>query len=198
MDVEVLLNDTIDFERVDVRTHLTEYLQNIFETLEYKGINLKEKGWKWRFGRGAKKRKNMPLGECWGGDKKEIIMWVWCLDDECTTFDEIKDTFVHEMAHAFDNEIRGKSDHSKKWKEICIEIGCTPTATCTVALPAKMYKFNAICTTCGDVVYKGKSRIYDKNGQKTIHQPCLDSLMESGMSKNDALDQLDVNWIKNF
>lgn len=39
---------------------------------------------------------------------------------------EVKDTILHEMAHAIDAGIRGHSNHDKEWKKIASEIGATP------------------------------------------------------------------------
>ena len=37
---------------------------------------------------------------------------------------EVRDTILHEIAHALDVEERGTSNHDKNWKRIAISIGC--------------------------------------------------------------------------
>lgn len=43
---------------------------------------------------------------------------------------KIKDTMLHEMAHAIDKGINGySSGHGYNWKRICVQIGCEPTSS---------------------------------------------------------------------
>ena len=43
---------------------------------------------------------------------------------------KIKDTMLHEMAHAIDKGVNGySSGHGNNWKRICREIGCDDTST---------------------------------------------------------------------
>jgi predicted SprT family Zn-dependent metalloprotease len=61
---------------------------------------------------------------------------------------QIRDTILHEIAHAIDVERRGTSDHGPTWKAICREIGADPsrTADCEIEAPAK---WTLRCTKCG-------------------------------------------------
>lgn len=44
--------------------------------------------------------------------------------------EQVVDTMLHEIAHALDHSIYGRSSqHGEKWKTICIEIGCNDKAT---------------------------------------------------------------------
>ena len=38
----------------------------------------------------------------------------------------IKDTILHELAHAFDWEVYKKAGHGRTWKHICVQIGAKP------------------------------------------------------------------------
>lgn len=40
--------------------------------------------------------------------------------------DDVKDTILHEIAHALDWECRGKSDHGPEWKKWAIKVGAKP------------------------------------------------------------------------
>lgn len=66
---------------------------------------------------------------------------------------EIKDTVLHEIAHALDYERNGSTSHGPKWKEICLEVGAIPKSqkdnAYTIAKP--QYKYTATCPQCGPV-----------------------------------------------
>lgn len=61
----------------------------------------------------------------------------------------VKDTILHEIAHALDYKIHGNAGHGITWKSLCLEVGCTPIAFCgedTVSVKAKWKK---TCPNCG-------------------------------------------------
>ena len=69
------------------------------------------------------------------------------------TDDEVKNTILHEIAHALDFCIRGKSAHDYIWKSIAIEIGCDGKRCYDVneEVKEKLYKYVAICPIHGIV-----------------------------------------------
>lgn len=50
----------------------------------------------------------------------------------------IRDTILHEIAHALDVEERGTSDHGFRWKRMASLVGADPTRTC--AVPPAIHK----------------------------------------------------------
>lgn len=186
--------DNLQFESVEVRRFLTKTFNELFETTEYQGVNLKEAGWNWRFGRSTNTK---SVGTAFHNEKM-IVMWVWCFDEDCCSVEEAKDTFLHEMAHAFDVEIRGTSDHTKPWKDICIRIGAKPKATCSIKPPAKTYRWNAKCSHCHKIYIKSRTKQHPKKGEKLIHKECRDTLLTEGFDVNKVSEMLDTEWVKNF
>ena len=49
---------------------------------------------------------------------------------ESNPFSVMKDTLLHEIAHALQFEKTGKTDHGNGWKEIAAKIGCKPSKMC--------------------------------------------------------------------
>lgn len=70
---------------------------------------------------------------------------------QCNSWNEVKDTVLHEIAHALTGPGHG---HDKVWKERCREIGANPcrVASKTIAMPPKQYV--AICKNCGHSYYR--------------------------------------------
>lgn len=67
------------------------------------------------------------FGRCFLGRQKIIELSLYLLP---TISDEgAEDTIRHEIAHALDNEERGTSDHSWRWKAWAIKVGADPTRT---------------------------------------------------------------------
>ena len=59
----------------------------------------------------------------------------------------MRDTVLHEIAHAIDVEIRGKSDHSHHWKRVARQVGADPTRT-TDQIVQPTGKYTLRCPTC--------------------------------------------------
>lgn len=67
------------------------------------------------------------------------------------------DTIKHEIAHAIDFEIRGKSDHGFHWKHVAKQVGCIPRSSHTGnPLEELNPKYTLHCDTCSAKVYKYK------------------------------------------
>lgn len=99
----------------------------------------------WKFRWHNKKR---SLGTC-SYVKKIIYLAKWYT--ELNDQSQVKDTILHEIAHALSYERYGRKGigHGKIWKSICREIGAEPRA-CTKAKlnhPNNHYKY--IDTCCG-------------------------------------------------
>ena len=66
--------------------------------------------------------------------------------------DDIRDTILHEIAHALDYKQRGKSGHDEAWKAICRKIGAKPSRSSENGFPRDLFKYEIKCTNCGQVV----------------------------------------------
>lgn len=71
------------------------------------------------------------FGKCWFENKiVEVNLYL----HKRSTKDMIVDTMLHEIAHAMDYCIRGKSNHDGHWRKIAKELGANPRATSKVPL----------------------------------------------------------------
>lgn len=73
------------------------------------------------FGFNNRKR---AFGVCYFGALKKIELSEYLCKN--MKEEEIKDTILHEMAHAVDACLRGFSNHDKEWKIIALSFGATP------------------------------------------------------------------------
>jgi predicted SprT family Zn-dependent metalloprotease len=67
--------------------------------------------------------------------------------------DEVRNTIIHEVAHAIDNATRGHSGHDEVWRNIFISIGgngLTHSST-SEEVCMKTYKYLAICPIHGQI-----------------------------------------------
>tara|TARA_B100000287_G_C20536260_1_gene742867 strand:- start:144 stop:644 length:501 start_codon:yes stop_codon:yes gene_type:complete len=73
----------------------------------------------------------------------------------------VKNTILHEIAHALDYKKRGYSNHDNTWRRIAVSIGCTGER-CTSNSgvdKSRVMKWIAKCPKCGrDVFYARKSK----------------------------------------
>ena len=72
-------------------------------------------------------QKKRSFGTCYFGSVKKIELSEFL----CKNMEEkeVKDTILHEMAHAIDAGIRGYSNHDNEWKKIASEVGATPKSS---------------------------------------------------------------------
>lgn len=109
--------------------------------------NMDTKGWSFVFDN-AKRR----FGCCKPRYKTISVSWEIAkrnLDQP----EEIKDTVLHELAHALDFEDRGTSDHSAKWKAWARKVGAKPTrcySSAQIKGPEKKYFY--YCPSCGTAI----------------------------------------------
>lgn len=80
-------------------------------------------------------------------------------------YSEIKDTILHEIAHALDYKRYGSSSHGKRWKNIAIEVGAIPKARKHISAQPKR-KWKSYCNKCGK--FTGYA---DRRGNY-MHKPC--------------------------
>lgn len=96
--------------------------------------------------------KKVSLGTC-SYQKKEIRLSKWYveLNDEA----EVRDTILHEIAHALSYERHGSKGigHGRLWRSICREIGAIPRA-CSKEKLNKPQNHHKYVETCCGVTYR--------------------------------------------
>jgi len=100
--------------------------------------------WKFRW-----QNKKNSLGTC-SYHRKLILLSKWYV--ELNDIEEVKDTILHEIAHALAYVRYGKLGigHGHLWKRVCVEIGAIPKSCSKNNLnkPKDHYKYNDVCQ-CG-------------------------------------------------
>ena len=73
---------------------------------------------------------------------------------EANPYPVIKDTLLHEVAHAVHYLETGKTNHDNGWKEIAYRVGCEPKR-CATGEGLNMPKGNyvGVCPVCGEETY---------------------------------------------
>lgn len=93
----------------------------------------------WRISCEAKQA-SRKLGECWWYGR---VIWINPRYVEVATDSEVRDTILHEIAHALAGPGSG---HGLKWKQIATRIGATPKAkTKGLYVPSR---YEATCSYC--------------------------------------------------
>jgi len=82
---------------------------------------------------------------------KMIYLSKWLIENTENGIDTWKNTMLHEIAHAIDWEIRKKSDHSYRWENIALAIGCNGRRTSIVKYKVDTLKtkYTLVCDNCG-------------------------------------------------
>jgi hypothetical protein len=62
---------------------------------------------------------------------------------ESNPFSDVRDTLLHEIAHAL---VGCRHGHGPAWKAKCLELGCTPSRLCQAAMPPGRWR--AACPGC--------------------------------------------------
>lgn len=95
------------------------------------------------------------FGAChYGNDKRITLSRHLCSHNLDKTYTKIKDTILHEIAHAICVHLYGKvvgAGHGIRWQRIAKQIGCTAQRCYDrekVNLPKS--KYTATCPTCGN------------------------------------------------
>jgi predicted SprT family Zn-dependent metalloprotease len=71
------------------------------------------------------------FGVCYYGKVKKIELSEFLCKKMAEK--EVKDTILHEMAHAIDAGIRGYSNHDQTWKGIASDVGATPKSSSKIS-----------------------------------------------------------------
>ena len=82
---------------------------------------------------------------------------------EKNPFHIMKDTLLHEIAHAIHFIETGKMGHDNGWKEVASRVGCAPLRCASIdGLIVPEGKYRGICRSCGKTVqfYRRVRRSY--------------------------------------
>lgn len=100
-------------------------MEKALAEIDYKEINLKERGWTVGFDRAIKR-----FGVCCVNEKHISLSGI-ILKETSQEVNEWVDIILHEMAHAFDSILHHRPKaHGKSWKKICKDIGAAPVRCC--------------------------------------------------------------------
>lgn len=109
----------------------------------------------WCFGFDSAKRR----AGCCNYRKKRISVSTWFAQSH--DVDEVRDTILHEIAHA----LTPRAGHGPLWRAMARTIGARPQACCEVADDkAPAYTWHTVCTKCKQVTCK----TYRRRSQSTI------------------------------
>jgi predicted SprT family Zn-dependent metalloprotease len=117
---------------------------NIHPILDDRIINLKERGWTFEFSKAK-----TYAGWC-SNRKKTISVSKHLLEQNLNQPAEWEEVVRHELAHALDFEIRGKSDHLKEWKNIARQVLSTAERCYdSDVIVDNKAKYTIVCDNCG-------------------------------------------------
>ena len=133
----------------------TERVRGLMEVLgrQELGSTLQSRGWTFAFDRARRRLGSCQFGRR-GGSKRitlsrHLAATVPLDYRDANGLRVVEDVIRHEIAHAIDYERRGRSDHGRRWKSICLRIGADPTRTYdSDHLPQPPAKYTAICPNC--------------------------------------------------
>jgi hypothetical protein len=134
------------FKEVELMAHKLMNTHFIYNGISY---NMFNKNWKFEFNNNKTR-----LGLCKSSRisrRGTIYLSAWLIKNSNTTIEVWKNTMLHEIAHAIDIDLRGKSDHSYKWRDIALHIGCDGKRCGNAKVDGTKVdtKYTLICDACG-------------------------------------------------
>jgi predicted SprT family Zn-dependent metalloprotease len=138
------LTTAIEIEKLANELLAITWTIDIYRFQDAKVVNLLDLGWRFEFN-----TRKIAAGLC-SKRKKTIYISKWLFDQNPHKSLEFENVLRHELAHALDFEIRGKSDHGKVWKLIARKVLCTAERCSTseqIGVTATT-KYTLICDTC--------------------------------------------------
>lgn len=111
---------------------------------------LLEKGWKVMFN-----DRISSAGLC--SDRKKVLYLSRKFLKDATN-EQIRNTMLHEIAHALEFDKWGESSHNWRFRNLCVEIGCDPDSNLNreTLYGNKYDKWTYTCKGCGAVVGTAK------------------------------------------
>lgn len=132
--------------KLETASKLINNLINKDYIVDGKTFNISKTGWSFKgFDKGVRR-----LGVCTWGIRGKFIGLSRKMT-ELRSEEEVRQTILHEIAHAIDVEIRGKSGHDIFWKNISRSIGYKGERTTKITNSTKVatYKWVGICEEHG-------------------------------------------------
>jgi predicted SprT family Zn-dependent metalloprotease len=134
-------------------------------------------GWQFQWSNGKRqlgcaqirKRRDTRTGKIEEVKTIKLSRHLVALNDE----DEVRDTILHEIAHAIAGVENG---HNAKWKAVCRKIGAKPVRLAGEEVAVVPHCFELICGCCGHVVAKRHRRM---NAERLKHCYCRDCGLDS-------------------
>lgn len=160
----------------------TTWKIDIYRYSDPKNYTLANEGWNFEFN-----NRKRAAGLC-SGRKKTIYISKYLLEQNLDKSLEFENTLRHELAHAIDFEMRGKSDHSKVWKSVAREVLCTAERCYSpdVIQTKVQTKYTVICDTCKK----------EKAGHKRGQSACGVCCKKYNGGKYD--EKYALRYVKNF
>ena len=93
---------------------------------------------------------------------------------ETNSFPVMKDTLLHEIAHALHHQETGKTNHNNGWKEFALKVGCEPKRCATgEGLNMPQGKYVGVCPVCKKIThfYRRVRRSYSCNHCTKSYNP---------------------------
>ena len=97
------------------------------------------------------------LGTC-NRRYKTVKLSKYILENSNILVSDWEDTIRHEIAHAIDFEIRGRSAHDNYWKSIAVQVGAKPQSGKNAKIDPKSSKYTLECPGCKKQTASHKKR----------------------------------------
>ena len=155
--------------------NLQEAQQLALDLMKQHGVI--DDGWRFRWSNGKRQLgcaqirrvRNRRTGKTEEVKTIKLSRYLVALNNE----DEVRDTILHEIAHA----IAGlRNGHNAKWKAVCRRIGAKPQRLAGEEVNVVKHRYEIVCECCGHVVGKRHRRISVERLKNTYCRSCgLDS-----------------------
>lgn len=142
----------------EVTNLANELMAQDFEVIDIHGnkriLNMKKIGYKFEYNHAKR-----AFGKCYYTYKKISLSLELCKENLDKIHTNIRNTILHEIAHAFSYHIYGREGmgHDFKWQKIAIQIGCDGKRCYDgekVNLPKS--KYSLVCDNCEKSIPKHK------------------------------------------
>ena len=148
----------------------------------------------WSFGFDRSKKR---FGVC-KPSKKEITLSKKLV--KMNNIKHVKNTILHEIAHALDWGEKGKTGHGPNWKKWAIKVGAVPTACYkSKEVNQPSYKYFDYCPYCKKT--RGRHRKRSKNNLVASCNICCDTfnpdyivIFNIPIEKKDEIKNGDIKW----
>jgi len=133
------------------------------------------------------------FGVCYSGAKKKIeISERICKDMK---EEEVRDTLLHELAHAIDFAIRGTSNHDVEWKKVAVVLGANPMAKSKIVRGVEYKYVYVVEKFNGDLIFKNGVNKIDKRTE--LNKKLIGVFIQG--QKNTTINKLKVitweDWV---